>query len=223
MQALINLANHFQNLLDKSRRFDFLALLALRFYLAPVLIIAGLSKFKHFEAIVGWFEHGLGLPLPELMAFLAASTELFGGFALLIGLAARWASIPLMITMLVAAFTAHGANGWFAIAPSDPENSPAYVLEKIGFPGAKESLDNSNSVAIRLNKARSILKEHGNYSWLTEKGNFVILNNGIEFAATYFIMLLVLFFYGAGRYTSVDYWISKQFREKETQNPEQEL
>ncbi|NOQ69619.1 MAG: hypothetical protein GQ573_05900, partial [Gammaproteobacteria bacterium] len=54
-----------------------------------------------------------------------------------------------------------------------------------------------------------ILSEHGNINWLTETGNFTILKNGIEFAATYFIMLLVLFFNGAGK-ASVDYFISKK-------------
>jgi uncharacterized membrane protein YphA (DoxX/SURF4 family) len=41
----------------------------------------------------------------------------------------------------------------------------------------------------------------------------VILNNGIEFAATYFIMLLALFFIGAGKYLSVDYWIARRYRD----------
>jgi uncharacterized membrane protein YphA (DoxX/SURF4 family) len=40
----------------------------------------------------------------------------------------------------------------------------------------------------------------------------VILNNGIEFAATYFVMLLSLFFTGAGRFFSLDYWIYQVFR-----------
>jgi uncharacterized membrane protein YphA (DoxX/SURF4 family) len=62
----------------------------------------------------------------------------------------------------------------------------------------------------RLDKAREILREYGHYEWLTENGSFVVLNNGIEFAATYFIMLLVLFFIGAGRYLSVDHWLQRQ-------------
>ncbi len=214
MQAIVNLLNQFQNLLDKTKAADFLAPLALRLYLAPVFIVAGLHKFNHFEDIVGWFEHGLGLPFPELMAFLAAAAELFGGLALLIGIATRWTAIPLMVTMLVAAFSAHWSNGWFAIAPSNGETSPAYVLEMVGFPGAKESLENSESVSIRLNKAKELLRENGNYSWLTEKGGFAVLNNGIEFAATYFIMLLILFFWGAGSYLSVDYWIARKFRQE---------
>ncbi len=40
----------------------------------------------------------------------------------------------------------------------------------------------------------------------------MVLNNGVEFAATYFIMLLVLFFIGGGRYLSVDYWIARRCR-----------
>ena len=63
----------------------------------------------------------------------------------------------------------------------------------------------------RLARAKDILKEHGNYSWLTENGSIVILNNGIEFAATYFIMLLALVVTGGGKYVSADYWIKQRF------------
>ena len=53
--------------------------------------------------------------------------------------------------------------------------------------------------------------QHGNYDWLTGSGSFVISNNGIELRATYFIMLLVLFFIGGGKYVSADYWIRKKY------------
>jgi uncharacterized membrane protein YphA (DoxX/SURF4 family) len=36
-----------------------------------------------------------------------------------------------------------------------------------------------------------------------------MLNNGMEFAATYFVMLLVLLVYGGGRYVSLDYWLKR--------------
>ncbi|HBK55222.1 MAG TPA: DoxX family protein, partial [Xanthomonadales bacterium] len=135
-----------------------------------------------------------------------------GGFLLLFGLATRYIAIPLMITMLVAAFAVHWDKGWFAIAPSDPSTSMAKPLAALGIPAAKRSLENSEEVGKRLTAARALLREHGNYDWLTAKGGFVVLNNGIEFAATYFIMLLVLFFQGAGRYLSLDYWIARRFR-----------
>lgn len=214
MNKIINLGNCAQQLLDKTRCVDFLAPLLLRLYLAPIFISAGLNKFNSFDNVVAWFgnsDWGLGLPAPFLMAFLATAAELVGGIALIFGIATRWLAIPLMFTMIVAATTAHWSNGWYAIAPSSPQTSMSAVLAPVGFPGAEASLQNSEAVATRLSKAKEILKENGNYQWLTETGNFVVLNNGIEFAATYFIMLLALFFMGAGRYCSIDYWVRKKF------------
>jgi uncharacterized membrane protein YphA (DoxX/SURF4 family) len=131
------------------------------------------------------------------MAWAAALTETGGAILLLTGLAVRWISIPLMVTMLVAMFTVHWQNGWLAIAE-----------------GSGSIFANDRTVAAieRLDTAKDILHTHGNYNWLTEHGSFVVLNNGIEFSATYFIMLLVLFFYGAGRYLSIDYWIKNGWK-----------
>jgi len=58
-----------------------------------------------------------------------------------------------------------------------------------------------------LERAVDILKEHGHYEWLTSSGKFVVLNNGIEWAATYFVMCLTLIATGGGRWVSADYWI----------------
>jgi uncharacterized membrane protein YphA (DoxX/SURF4 family) len=65
----------------------------------------------------------------------------------------------------------------------------------------------------RLSKAKDILKEHGNYDWLTETGNFVVSNNGMEWAATYFIMLFALFFWGAGK-ASLDHVVAGYFKKQ---------
>ena len=212
MQRLVSLYNL---LLSKLSYIDWLGPLALRLYLAPVFIGVGLHKFANWDDMVAWFgnpDWGLGLPLPGLMVLLAASAELIGGLALLLGVATRLVTIPLMFTMLVAAGTAHWNNGWFAIAPGDPDTSTAKVVAMLGIPAAERSLENSVGVGERVEAARSLLKQHGNYSWLTERGAFVILNNGIEFAATYFIMLLVLLFTGAGRWFSLDYWLSRRLQ-----------
>jgi len=193
MIACINKA---QDLLDATRAVDFLGPLALRLYLVPIFWMAGTSKFNSMDNTIAWFgnpDWGLGLPFPAFMAYAAASTELVGAVFLLIGFAVRWVSIPLMITMIVAAVTAHLSNGWLAIATG----SGIFATERTQ--GAIE----------RLGKAKEILKENGNYDWLTENGSFVVLNNGIEFAATYFIMLLALFFIGAGKYLSVDDWLAR--------------
>lgn len=189
--------NAIQGIIDKAQAADFLAPLALRLYLVPVFLAAGLSKFNGFEGTVSWFgnsEWGLGLPFPTLMAALAMGTELLGALLLLIGLGVQWISIPLMVTMLVAIFAVHWQNGWQAIADS------SFCLFNCG---------DAMAAAERLDKAKDILRDNGNYSWLTEQGGFVVSNNGIEFGVTYFIMLLTLFFIGSGK-ISLDYLISKK-------------
>jgi uncharacterized membrane protein YphA (DoxX/SURF4 family) len=201
MEKIIKLLNCAQTLLvDKTRRADFLVPLGLRLYLAPIFWMAGSNKIDFGtllpkQGTIDFFSY-LGIPLPGLNAFLAGWTEVLGGILLLLGLATRWISIPLMATMIVAAATAHWHNGWLAIA----EGSGFFATERTQ--GAIE----------RLDRAQDILREHGNYEWLTENGSFVVLNNGIEFAATYFLMLLALFFVGGGRLVSVDYWIARRFR-----------
>ncbi|MEZ5555940.1 DoxX family protein [Haliea sp.] len=173
------------------RHVDWLAPLALRLYLVPVFWMAGMQKIAGMDNTIEWFANedwGLGLPFPALLAHLAAYTEAIGALLLLVGLATRWVALPLMVTMLVAAWTVHWQNGWAAIADSGAED-----------------------IAVRLGTARDLLREHGNYSWLTEHGNLVVLNNGIEFAATYFAMLLALLFMGGGRFVSADYYLSRLY------------
>lgn len=195
---ILDLGCTLQGWMDQTRKLDFLAPLALRLYLAPIFWMVGQNKLSHFDDTAAWFgnpDWGLGLPMPELMAGLATGTEILGGVMLLLGLGVRWISIPLMITMVVAALTVHLENGWLAIADK--------TLFLFSSARVEEGL-------IRLDRAKEILQEYGDYDWLTEYGTFVMNNNGIEFAATYFIMLLALLFLGGGRYVSVDYWIRRK-------------
>ncbi|UXZ05571.1 HvfX family Cu-binding RiPP maturation protein [Moraxella nasicaprae] len=207
----------YQTFINQLKRLDFIGLLALRIYLAPIFIIAGLAKLNSFNDTAQWLgnsEWGLGLPFPALMTALVILAELVGGFALLFGLLTRFFSILLIITMAVAGFAVHLKNGWFAIASSDEATSIASFWANVGFSSAQNSVTNAQEVAQRLDKAKEILQTHGNYDWLTEYGNFVILNNGMEFAITYLIMLLPLLFYGAGNYVSLDYYLNKFLNKK---------
>jgi len=58
----------------------------------------------------------------------------------------------------------------------------------------------------RLSLAQEILKDHGNHDQLTVESGSVILNDGMKWAATYFVIVLALFCIGVGRYTSIDVW-----------------
>jgi uncharacterized membrane protein YphA (DoxX/SURF4 family) len=198
---VIALANKFQDFNDALRgALEFLAPLALRLYLAPVFWVAGNNKLSHMDSTIQWFgnsDWGLGLPFPALLAWLAVMTEVGGSVLLVSGIGIRWITIPLMVTMLVAIFSVHLKNGWQAIADLQ---SP--------WAGA-----NTEEALERLRISKGILREHGNYDWLTEHGNLVVSNNGIEWAATYFVMLLALMFLGGGKYLSVDYWVARRFRD----------
>lgn len=197
MQQLTAILREALRLLDLTRHVDFLGPLLLRLYLVPVFWVAGNNKLGAMDNTIAWFgnpDWGLGLPFPALLAWLATLTEVAGAAMLLFGFGVRLVSIPLMITMLVAAFAVHWENGWQAVA--DPQS-----------PFPPEDIDGA---VARLDMARNLLQQHGNYDWLTASGNFVISNNGIEWAATYFVMLLALFFVGGGRFASLDYWIRRQ-------------
>lgn len=216
----------YQRLVKKLQQFDGVPALFIRLYLAPTFIIAGITKTQLQDEsvsglaslavkpdIINWFgnaEWGLGLPFPELLSYLATYTELLGGLLLVVGLFTRFLTLPLMFTMFIAMTTVHAQNGWFAITPTNAQTSPAAVLDYIGIDSAAKSLQNSEETAIKLDRIRGILNDNGNPDWLFANGNVVVLNNGIEFAMTYFIMLLALLFIGAGRWVSVDYYLNKK-------------
>lgn len=198
MNKLIDLmANTHAFFLEKIKLLDFIAPLLLRLYLVPIFWMAGTKKLAGMEDTIAWFgnpDWGLGLPFPAVLAYMATLTEVIGAIFLFFGFSVRWISIPLMFTMLIAAVSVHWQNGWLAIA----EGSGMFATDRTI--GAIE----------RLDRAKSILQDNANYSWLTENGSLVILNNGIEFAATYFIMLLALVYLGAGK-LSIDHLLSKRF------------
>lgn len=192
------LARHYQKVCAVLKHGDGIAALALRCYLVPIFWMAGTNKLMHFQDTAEWFgnaDWGLGLPFPFLMAALATSTEIAGAVLLALGLFTRLISIPLIVTMLVAIVTVHLPNGWQAIADPNAPFANAQVLAS----------------AEKLEQARQLLENYGHYDWLTSSGSFVILNNGIEFAVTYLIMLLALIVLGGGRYFSLDYWIKQKF------------
>lgn len=181
------------------RHFDGLPALGLRLYLVPVFWMAGMQKYAAFDDTVSWFgdpNFGLGLPLPWLMAFLATAAELGGAVMLAVGFATRWISIPLFITMLVAIFTVHGEFGWQAIADAHAPFANERVMQ----------------AAVNLDSIRALVSEHGDYDALTRSGSIVILNNGVEFAVTYALMLLALMVSGGGRYVSLDYFWARWLR-----------
>ena len=92
--------------------------LALRIPTAIIFIAHGGQKlFGIFGGYglegTGQWMASIGLEPGYVMALMASSAEFFGGIALLVGLLVRPAALMLSITMLVAIFTVHFANGLF--------------------------------------------------------------------------------------------------------------
>ena len=94
----INLYRRFLNLLN------FLQspfLLLVRVYWGWQFWQAGWGKLQDISKPIGFFTE-LGIPFPVLNAWFVSLLECFGGILLILGLASRLISIPLVIDMVVA-------------------------------------------------------------------------------------------------------------------------
>ena len=105
MKRLQGLLSRFGNLSQD------VALLFIRLVLAYGFYETAKMKWSDIQSVAQWFE-SMNYPLPELNAYLAATTEALGVILLALGLMTRFISLPLMFVMLVAIFTVHLENGF---------------------------------------------------------------------------------------------------------------
>lgn len=90
-----------------------LALLFARLTIAYGFYEPAMMKFKDISSVAEWFG-SIGIPLPTLNAYMAATTEIVGVVLLTLGLLTRAISIPLIVVMIVAIVTVHLPNGFSA-------------------------------------------------------------------------------------------------------------
>lgn len=76
-----------------------------RLVVGTVFFQSGWGKLNDLQKVVEYFTE-LGLPMPAFHAQLAATAEFVCGGLLLLGLATRFAVVPLIVTMIVAIRTA---------------------------------------------------------------------------------------------------------------------
>lgn len=87
-----------------------LGLLLIRLMVGVVFVYHGQGKlFGGLEGFAGALQ-SMGVPAPQLAAWAAALSEFLGGLVLIAGVAFRYALWPLVFTMLVASFKAHGGR-----------------------------------------------------------------------------------------------------------------
>jgi putative oxidoreductase len=99
---------------DPDRRQDLAGwgIVIMRVALGAMMLIAhGWPKLTNFGAYSAQFPDPLGLGASASLA-LAVFAEVFCSLAIILGLFTRWAAVPLIATMLVAAFIVHADDPW---------------------------------------------------------------------------------------------------------------
>jgi putative oxidoreductase len=127
--------------------FAWAAPLAVRIVVGWVFLWSGWEKLQILPTMIKRFADW-GIPAPAFMAPFASGVEFVGGILLLIGLLTRFASVPMMIVMLVAIVSAKAGNidsletflgfeevsyfvmfAWLGIAGPGPVSLDHYVLK----------------------------------------------------------------------------------------------
>ena len=103
----------YNRITKKLENLNDILLFAIRIVLAYGFYITASMKWQNISGVAEWFGE-LGIPFPTINAYFAATTEAAGVVLLVLGLATRIISIPLILTMIVAIITVHWHNGFEA-------------------------------------------------------------------------------------------------------------
>ncbi|HYQ42188.1 MAG TPA: DoxX family protein [Polyangiaceae bacterium] len=95
--------------LDITQKLDWLGPLVARITLGVLFVSTGWGKVHNLAKVTAYFGE-LGIPFPGLQAPMVSFIELIGGALLIVGLASRFAAVPLMGSMAVAILTAQREN-----------------------------------------------------------------------------------------------------------------
>jgi putative oxidoreductase len=89
--------------------------LVLRAVIGYGFMVHGFAKLSKGVGTFSGILRGIGVPAPDLMAWLTVMVELLGGLAVFVGAFIAIVSIPLVIVLLVAMFTVHLPYGFSSI------------------------------------------------------------------------------------------------------------
>ena len=108
---------------------DYAALL-LRISLGIMFLAHGLLKVQVYT-LAGTAAFFDSIGLPGWMAYPVAFAEIFGGAALIAGVATRWVSVA-FLPILFGALYAHFANGWLFTSLNGGWEYPAFLIAATG-------------------------------------------------------------------------------------------
>lgn len=110
MPSLMDRASRLRRLIHSiSTGLQWLPPLVARITIGWVFLQSGWGKLHDLPKVVAFFT-SLGIPAPQFQAPLAATAELVCGALILVGLWTRVATLPLIVTMVVAILTALRGN-----------------------------------------------------------------------------------------------------------------
>ena len=110
MNRITTLASMAADLAERiARTFRWLSPTLARLTVGLVFFQSGWGKLHDLESVAKYFGE-LGIPHPALQAMVASTAEFVCGGLLLLGLATRFAVVPLIVTMCVAIRTALWEN-----------------------------------------------------------------------------------------------------------------
>ncbi len=92
--------------------FKDLAILLLRVFTGALLIHHGFEKLNDINNFADAFVRPLHLPFPVTLSYLAAASEIFGSWSLIIGLGTRLGAFAILGTMSVAIYHALVTSGF---------------------------------------------------------------------------------------------------------------
>ncbi len=77
----------------------------------------------------------MGVPYPQVAAYVSGATELFGGLALVLGFKTRLVALPIIINMSTAIWKVHWKNGFFGQGGFELPLSLATGVATLGLAG----------------------------------------------------------------------------------------
>ena len=88
-------------------------LLILRLSIGTMLIHHGYEKTADIENFADAFVSPLGLPFPIFLSYIAANSEIYGSWLIIVGLLTRLGALSIVGTISVAIYHAVATSGFF--------------------------------------------------------------------------------------------------------------
>lgn len=102
-----------------------------RVLLALLFLWSGYGKLMNPAGTAGYMK-SFGLPLPEVLVWVALLVELAGGAMLVLGYKVRWAALALIVFTVIASFVFHA---FWAVPPAQAMGQQINFMKNIAIIG----------------------------------------------------------------------------------------